>query len=114
MVSRFHIFHATINLKLDNIDIIVLTYCALHNFLRRRRPQTNTSPESMDRENIDECFVELRERCDPELMYNLQHRTRGQISNSAKIVRNEFNQYFNNEGSVSRQDNFITLFFVNL
>lgn len=105
LASRFPIFHTTINLKLDNIDIIVLTCCALHIFLRRRRPQIYTSPESMDSENIDECFVELGERCDPELMHNLmhnlQHGTRGQISNSAKIVRNEFNQYFNNEGSVS-------------
>ena len=63
----------------------------------------------MDRENISECTVELGERCDPEKLHDLQRGTRGQILNSAIAVRDKFKEYFNNEGSVSWQDKFVTL-----
>lgn len=109
LASRFRIFHTSINLNLDNIDTVVLACCALHNFLRRKSPQKYTPPESMDRENISECTVELGERCHPELLHDLQCGSRGQILNSAIQVRDQFKDYFNNEGSVPWQDKFISL-----
>lgn len=38
MSNRFKIFHTAINLKLDRIDLVVLTCCVLHNYLRRLVP----------------------------------------------------------------------------
>ncbi|KAJ8939877.1 hypothetical protein NQ318_023217 [Aromia moschata] len=70
-------------------------------------PQTYTPPESMDRENLSECTVQLGDRCDSELLHDLQRGTRGQILNSAIVVRDQFKEYFNNEGSVPWQDKFI-------
>jgi hypothetical protein len=107
--SRFRIFHTAINLKLDNIDAVILACCALHNFLSRKSPQTYTPPETMDPENIVECSIELGERCDPEFMHHLERGTKGQLLNSAKIVRDKFNQYFNSDGSVPWQDQFVSL-----
>lgn len=109
LASRFRIFHTAINLKLENIDTVVLACCALHNFLRRRSPQTYTPPETLDRENVDDCSLEVGERCDPEVMHDLQRVTRGNILNCATRVRDDFKLYFNNEGSVPWQDTFVTL-----
>jgi hypothetical protein len=41
----------------------------------------------MDRENIVECSIKLGEKCDPEFMYHFERGTKGQLSNSAKIVK---------------------------
>lgn len=105
LASRFCIFHTSINLKMDNVDTVVLTCCALHIFLRRRSPQIYTPYESMDRENISEGTVELG--CDPELVHDLQRGTRGQMLSNAIVVRDQFKDYFNNEGAVTWQDTFI-------
>lgn len=105
LASRFRIFHTCINLNLDNIDIVVLTCCVLHNFLRKRSPQSYTPPESLDRENMSEC-TEFGDRCDPQLLHHLQRGTRGQILNDAVIVRDQYKDYFNNEGSVPWQDRY--------
>lgn len=109
LASRFRIFHTAINLKLENIDTVVLACCALHNYLRKTSPQTYTPPMSMDRENFDECTIELGERCDPDSMHDLQRVTKGKIINSAKIVRDKFKEYFNTDGRVPWQDKFTTL-----
>lgn len=61
----------------------------------------------MDRENISEGTVELGERCDPELVHDLQRGTRGQILSNAIVVRDQFKDYFNNEGAVTWQDTFV-------
>jgi len=104
LASRFRIFHTSINLKVENIETVVLACCALHNFLRKISPQSYTPPGSMDTENIINHCVELGERCDHERMHNLQRNMRGQRLESAKIVRQNFNEYFNQEGSVAWQE----------
>jgi len=40
LASRFRIFHTSINLKVENIETVVLACCALHNFLRKISPQS--------------------------------------------------------------------------
>lgn len=108
LASRFRVFHTAINLKIENIDKVVLTCCALHNFLRKKSPQNYTPPESMDRENITADYsLDLGDRCDPNLMHDLQRGRRGQVFNDAKRVREKFCDYFNNEGSVPWQDNLV-------
>lgn len=54
----------------------------------------------MDTENIINNCVELGERCDHERMHNLLRNMRRQQLESAKIVRQNFNEYFNQEGSL--------------
>ncbi|KAF2882366.1 hypothetical protein ILUMI_23811 [Ignelater luminosus] len=84
MASRFGILHTAINLNLTNIDTVVLTCCALHNFSRRECAKTTHIPEVLDHENIDDGSVEIRKRC--------RH---GQILGNAKVVRNKFKMYIN-------------------
>jgi len=63
----------------------------------------------MDSENIMDHCVELGERCDHERMYNLQRNMRGQQLKSAKIVRENFTKYFNQEGSVAWQEKSVSV-----
>lgn len=51
LVSRFRIFHTSINLRLDNIDIVVMASCALHNFLRNKFSDTYTPSGTLDYED---------------------------------------------------------------
>ena len=98
--ARFQIFHKAINLKLENIDLIVLTCCVLHNFLRKTCPESYTSFESFDRENLETGVVERGDRCDSTIMHDLQIGKRGAIPQNARAVRDQFKLYFNNEGAV--------------
>lgn len=109
LASRFRIFRAPINLKVENIETVVLASCVLHNFLRRNAADYYTPPGTLDSEDIVNNEVQLGERCDPELVHNLQRGKRGQVLVSAKTVREKFNEYFNQEGAVPWQDNMISL-----
>lgn len=109
MASRFRVLQTAINLNIENIDTIVLTCCALHNFLRKMCPQSYTTPDVLDRENIEDGSVTLGERCNPDIIHNLQLGRRGSVMADAKVVRNSFKVYFNNEGSVPWQDKAVSL-----
>jgi len=109
LASRFRIFHTSINLKVENIETVVLACCSLHNFLRKISPQCYNPPGSMDSENIIDHCIEFGERCDHERMHNLQRNMRGQQLESAKIVRENFTKYFNQEGSVAWQEKSISV-----
>lgn len=47
--------------------------------------------------------------CNSDLMHNIQRAAKGQVLNNAKIVREKFTGYFNNEDSVPWQDKFVSL-----
>ena len=51
LVARFGVLQKKVNLKPENIDVVVLTCCVLHNFLRRHAASTYTPPESIDMED---------------------------------------------------------------
>ncbi|KAJ8882316.1 hypothetical protein PR048_014118, partial [Dryococelus australis] len=93
--NTFRIFHAPINLKVKNIETVVLAFCALYNFMTEMPPQTDTPPGYIVTENIARGRVELGEGCDPAMMHNLQRGTRGKLSACAKRVRDSLSQYFN-------------------
>lgn len=62
LANRFRIFHTSIILKLETIDIVVMTCCALHNFLRRKYNTTYTHVNgatngSLDYENTDDHVI---------------------------------------------------------
>jgi hypothetical protein len=56
---------------------------------------------------MEDGSVELGERCNPD-MHNLQLGRCGLVLEDAKVVRDTFKIYFNNEGSILWQDKAIT------
>lgn len=101
--SRFRIFHTSIHLATENIDIVVMTCCVLHNFLRKKYSTTYTPINSLDFEDTIEGTLTLGLRADTTLL-ELQKGHYRNISNDAKATRDEFLNYFNNEGSLPWQN----------
>jgi hypothetical protein len=63
MVSRFRVLYTAINLDVENIELVVMTCCVLHNFLRRQCSTTYMTSDIVDTENIQDGSVELGARC---------------------------------------------------
>lgn len=91
MSSRFRIFNTNINLKLERIDLVVLTCCVLHNFLRKESSR-------YFEEESDDC-TDTESTLTP-----LQNTPTGNATNAAKLVREMFCEYFNGEGAVYWQE----------
>lgn len=95
--NRFRLFHSAISLKdIELVNILVLTCCYLHNFLRRRS-QNSYTPDLNDTNS--DGIIELQGLVDLQVDTNS-----GNISNDAKYCRNKFVEYFVNEGRVEWQD----------
>lgn len=103
LTSRFRIFNTAINLNVETIESVVLACCVLHNFLRKKSV-TYTPLECFDQENVNEGTINLGARCNPDILYNLERRSGGQVLQKAKTVREKFCTYFNGEGSVPWQE----------
>lgn len=94
--NRFKILHTAINLDLQRIKLVVLTCCILHNFLRK------SATNYLDYEfEIDDITREDNVPIQGVIPLNIIN---GNVSNDAKLVREEFVQYFNGEGAVSWQN----------
>lgn len=72
LANRFKIFHTSINLKLETIDIVVITCCALHNFLRRKYSTTYTPNGSLDYENTEDYVISTGLRTDNSNLIDIQ------------------------------------------
>jgi hypothetical protein len=72
LVARFGIFKTHINIQLDNIKVIVMTSCALHNFLRRTSPDTYTRSGCFDTEDLQNGTVTAGLRSKPSSMATLK------------------------------------------
>ncbi|KAJ8930682.1 hypothetical protein NQ314_016496 [Rhamnusium bicolor] len=104
LASRFRIFHTSINVNPTSIDIIVMTCCALHNFLRRKYSATYTPMGSTDYEDTIQGTVSLSLRTnDDSDLTNIERGHYRAISNDGKQTRELFLNYVNNEGNVSWQ-----------
>lgn len=103
LVARFGILQKPINLKLDRISDVVLECCALHNFLRATSPNSYTPTDSFDQEIDGNITPGLR----MDRQSNLQKTRKGGKGNTAKVVRDRFVQYFNGNGKVSWQDEYV-------
>lgn len=106
MVARFRIFHTAINLKLENIDRVVLACCILHNFLIRKRRENYAPPNCFYSEEYETGNTENGLTSEQETI-NLQRGHNRHASEAAKRVRNLYMTYFNNEGSVPWQQKFV-------
>lgn len=104
---RFRVLLSTISLlDLKNIDSVVLACCALHNFLRKKT--SNYMPiASVDHENDNHRVIpgEWRQEQIHQLD-GLLNRGRN-FDERAKVVRKMFTEYYNSEGQVAFQNQFI-------
>ncbi|CAK1593490.1 unnamed protein product [Parnassius mnemosyne] len=102
LVNRFRIFRTSIK----TIDKIVMAACILHNFLRRNCNQYIRV--GVDIENLEDGNISTGYRANNELL-GLQITNQGQSQTMARYVRDQYMQYFNNEGSVLWQNRFTNL-----
>lgn len=94
--TRFRLFHSAINLKdIKHVNIVILTCCYLHNFLRKQCQQSYVTPDLNDTDNNIEV----------QGLVDLRNDANGRnISNDARFCRDKFVEYFINEGRVEWQD----------
>lgn len=102
LANRFRIFHSAINLKIPNVEKVVLACCALHNFLRRKSPSTYTPDETFDTENHETGMITPGLRS--EFIFDIENGHNRQSSKEAKQIRVDFENYFNGEGAVPWQN----------
>lgn len=109
LASRFRIFHTSINISLEDIDSVVMACCVLHNFLRKKCSQSYTPSDCFDSEDTEIGSITQGNRTDNSNLINLRSGHYTHISNDAKEVRQEFTDYFCNEGSVPWQNKMCNL-----
>lgn len=104
MASRFRIFHTAINLSLWKIDLVIMACCVLHNFLRRKARNFYIPPGAVDLEDFHTGAVVPGEWRNNETAYFGLQNTQQNITTDAKQNRMNYEQYFNNIGTVSWQN----------
>lgn len=107
LAARFQVFYTPIRLRLESIDKVVMACCVLHNFLRRRRPNIYTPPDSLDQDNFEKGSLQSGLRATPSHLAPLQRSHGRNFGSEAEQVRQSFMQYFNEEGAVSWQERMI-------
>lgn len=108
--ARFRVLRKPIALKPINTKKVVLAICALHNFIMSR----NTSRAiyapagTFDRENDEGAWIEgsWRRQTQGENLIPLQ-RTQTNAMNEAKLIREEFENYFVTDGEIPWQYKYI-------
>ncbi|KAJ8937945.1 hypothetical protein NQ318_013201, partial [Aromia moschata] len=83
LTARFRIFRKPICLNIDSIDKVVLATCVLHNFLKQTTPE---NPNIFENEG------------QPSNIRNIEHQGSNNYSILARSIREEFADYFYNEG----------------
>ncbi|XP_037822868.1 uncharacterized protein LOC119611377 isoform X2 [Lucilia sericata] len=94
LVNRFQILLKEITLDVEKAELITLTCCVLHNFLK------------IENHNDDSFQCTQRNATLTTIEHSPGHRS----SNDASAVRDIFRTYFNNEGQVSWQAEAVTKF----
>lgn len=89
LANRFRIFLTTINLSAEKVQAITLACCALHNYIR-------TDSIIQNNEEFERDFV---------FKFGLSHQRGNRPKETSLSIREEFKEYFNNEGSVQWQHN---------
>lgn len=107
LASRFRIFHTPINLEPNKIESVVMATCVLHNFLMKVVPNFYSPPECFDRENTEDGTTVLGYHTTDSRMQRLDRKNPGNTAFSAKKMREDFMNYFVNEGQIPWQLNFI-------
>lgn len=100
LVSRFRIFNQPINLKLENIEKVVMATCVLHNYLRKKRGD-NYIHMNLDIDDGDDI------KSNQDNLLSLQKGHNRHASQSSKEVRELYKTYFCNEGAVTWQGDLV-------
>ncbi|XP_018118360.1 protein ANTAGONIST OF LIKE HETEROCHROMATIN PROTEIN 1-like [Xenopus laevis] len=104
LANRFRIFHTTINLSPQKIDIIVFACCILHNFLRRNNANSYTPSNLIDQEDIHARNVIPGEwRNENNGFIELQGTQAHNNTRDAKSNRDRYVDYFTGVGAVDWQ-----------
>lgn len=96
LANRFRVLLNCIHLRSEKVQKIRLACCALHNFLRKKCPSFT---EENERVNNDFTFK-----------HSLEQQGGNRSKNSARDVREQFTNYFNEEGPVPWQNNLELMF----
>jgi len=103
LASRFRIFRKAIDLSVEKVELITLTACALHNFIKYEdEVWEEFNYEVMDANLFQGTFVDMTVNVEDD---SLAH----EISAAAEI-RKVFTNYFNNEGAVPWQHTSVAQF----
>lgn len=108
LASRFRIFHTQINLEPHRIESVVMACCVLHNFLMSSSRNFYAPSDCYDQEDRENGTITPGLNTMQSNMNHLNSRNYGNITNAAKMVRQDFINYFNNEGSVPWQNDFVS------
>lgn len=105
LVSRFGVLQNPIALSPEKVQIVVLACCYLHNFLRKRQPRAYITRNYVDSEDLlaGNVISGVWRNVVVNEATPLQPSTSRNATTSAKIVRDTFCHYVNNEGQVSWQ-----------
>ncbi|KAL4153006.1 hypothetical protein QTP88_000839 [Uroleucon formosanum] len=106
LVSRFRIFEKPLSCEVSTADKIVRTCCALHNWLRSESVSLYMPRGSVDEENIDEGIItegSWRTQSYSSFLPIANSRS-NHSSQAARDLRDKYQEYFLNEGSVSWQE----------
>lgn len=106
LVSRFRIFEKPLSCEVSTADKIVGTCCALHNWLRSESVSSYMPRGSVDEENIDEGIItegSWRTQSYSSFLPIANSRS-NHSSQAARDLRDKYQEYFLNEGSVSWQE----------
>lgn len=91
-------------IDLSSVRHSIMGFCALHNFMSSKIPNQYTPLQCLDDEDFKTGNVTHGHRCNQ--FMDLERRQRYFPTHDAKLVREWFLEYFNNEGKVSLQDKF--------
>lgn len=104
LANRFRVFLTPINLPPGKVDIIVLACTTLHNYLRRDHVSTYTQHDGpLECEDISLHTVAPGGWKHNQQLRGL-HRVGGNGTVEGRNVRNDYMEYFNQEGAVPWQD----------
>lgn len=85
LAFRFQIFHTDINIDLKIIESIVMTSCALQNYLTEINQTNYSPPESHDMEMFDDGTVILQgSTSSGSQMIDLNRKQQGNVTDAAK------------------------------
>lgn len=106
LANRFRIFLSPINLPPDKVEMLVLACTSLHNFLRRDNVNKYMQSEaSLVSEDVSEGTIYPSKRRTQSLL-ELQ-RVGRKSSNDGKHIREQYIQFFSEEGAVPWQNKMI-------
>lgn len=105
LVSRFGVLQNQIALAPEKARTVVLACCYLHNFLRKRQPRTYVTRNHVDSEDLIAGVVTNGSWRDGvgEIIGLQSNSIFRNATNTAKVVRDTYCNFFNNEGQVSWQ-----------